>query len=195
MGNDIVFISIAIFVVFCLGIGYWLLVRPVRQLQTTTREMQVLLATTQTTLAQTQRETAALRRALTAPTIQGQWGEMTLRRIVELAGMVPYCDFEPQVTLSGVNGVQRPDLLVRLSNGRTIVVDAKAPYDSYVQAHESLDDATQVTHLRQYARRVRDHMMELAKKEYWRNFEPSPAWVVLLIPNEGMFRADRKSVV
>ncbi len=189
MGNDIVFISIAIFVVFCLGIGYWLLVRPVRQLQAITREMQTLLTATQTALAQAQEETAALRRALTAPTVQGQWGEMQLQRIVELAGMLPYCDFEPQVTLSGVNGVQRPDLLVRLSNGRTIVVDVKAPTDSYVQAYAIPDDATRVAYLQRYAKRVRAHMMELAKKEYWRNFEPSPAWVVLLIPNEGMFRA------
>jgi DNA recombination protein RmuC len=187
MQNEIILISVVIFVTFCLG--YWLLVRPVSQLQTTTREMQTLLIATQTALAQSQQETAALRRALTATTIQGQWGEMQLQRIVELAGMLPYCDFEPQVTLSGVNGVQRPDLLVKLSNGRTIVVDVKAPVDTYIQAHESLDDATRALHLRQYAGRVRDHMTRLAKKEYWKNFEPSPAWVVLLIPNEGMFRA------
>jgi DNA recombination protein RmuC len=105
-------------------------------MQATTAQMETLLKATQTTLAQAQEETRALRRALTAPTIQGQWGEMHLQRIVELAGMSPYC-VEIQATVSGVNGVQRPDLLVKLSNGRTIVVDVKAPYDSYIQIHGS----------------------------------------------------------
>ena len=189
MENEIIFISAAIFIVFCLGAGYWLLVRPVRQLRATTAQMQTLLTATQTALVQAREETVALRRALTSTSIQGQWGEIQLQRIVELAGMLPYCDFESQVTLSGRTGVQRPDLLVKLPNGRIIVVDAKAPIDSYIQAHASLDENTRAEYLQRYAKRVRGHMMDLAKKEYWRNFEPSPAWVVLLIPNEGMFRA------
>jgi len=192
MENEIVFISAAIFIAFCLGAGYWLLVRPVQQLRVTTAQMQTLLTATQTALAQAREETVALRRALTATSIQGQWGEIQLQRIVELAGMFPYCDFEPQVTLSGRNSIQRPDLLVKLPNGRTIVVDAKAPIDSYIQAHASPDESTRVAHLQRYAKRVRAHMMDLAKKEYWRNFEPSPEWVVLLIPNEGMFSAALK---
>lgn len=183
-------ILVAIIVAACFGAGYWLLVRPVRQLQETTSEMRTLLTATQTALAQSQQETIALRRALTSTNVQGHWGEMQLRRIVELAGMVPYCDFEPQVTLPGVNGTQRPDLLVRLSNGRTIVVDVKAPINSYIQAHANADNAARMTaELRQYARLVRGHMTTLAKREYWKHFEPTPAWVVLLIPNEGMFRA------
>lgn len=181
---------ILILIAICFGAGYWLLVRPVRQLKETTSHMQTLLTATQTALAQAQQETAALRRALTSTNVQGYWGEMQLRRIVELAGMVPYCDFEPQVTLPGASGVQRPDLLVRLSNGRTIVVDVKAPINSYIQAHTNADNPSRMrADLRQYARLVRNHMVALARKEYWKHFEPTPAWVVLLIPNEGMFRA------
>jgi len=180
MENSTVLIFVAVLIVLFFGLVaiFLFLVR-----------LQTLLTATQTALFQSQQETAAIRRALTSTNVQGQWGEMQLRRIVELAGMLAYCDFEPQVTLPGANGDQRPDLLVRLSDGRTIVVDAKAPIDTYIQAHASLDDTAQTTYLRQYAGRVKGHVTKLAKKEYWRNFEPSPAWVVLLIPNEGMFRA------
>lgn len=177
MENGIIILFAAILVI-CFAVIFGFLVR-----------LQTLLTATQTALAQSQQEMAAMRRALTATNVQGQWGEMQLRRIVELAGMLPYCDFEPQATLAGTNGGQRPDLLVRLSNGRTIVVDAKSPIDTYIQAHASSDDATHIAHLRKYAMNIRGHVTRLARKEYWRNFEPSPEWVVLFIPNEGMFRA------
>lgn len=177
MENNIIFIFVAIMLI-CLVAIFLFLIR-----------LQTLLTATQTALAQSQQEMATMRRALTATNVQGQWGEIQLRRIVELAGMLSYCDLEPQITLPGANGGQRPDLLVRLSNGRTIVVDAKAPIDTYIQAHASLDDTTRAAHLRQYAGRVRGHVTKLAKKEYWQHFELSPEWVVLLIPNEGMFRA------
>lgn len=191
MQNEAVFIAIVIVACFvvCFVIAYRFLANPIRTLQTTTKDMQTLLEATQAALASAQTETVALRRALTSTSTQGQWGEMQLQRIVELAGMVSHCDFDSQKTLSGVNGKQqRPDLLVYLPNGRTIVVDVKAPINSFNEAHVSLDDATRVTALREYAKKVKSHVKELANKEYWRNFEPSPAWVVLLIPNEGMFR-------
>ncbi|GHO72597.1 hypothetical protein KSD_03680 [Ktedonobacter sp. SOSP1-85] len=183
MENSTIFLFTAIFICFAVIIGFLI------YLQTTLVKSRKDIEAMHRALAEARQETTAMRRALTATHVQGQWGEMQLRRIVELAGMLPYCDFEPQVTLSGAKGGQRPDLLVRLSNGRTIVVDAKSPIDSYIQAHASLDDATRATHMRQYAIRVRGHVTQLANREYWRHFEPSPEWVVLLIPNEGMFRA------
>ena len=103
--------------------------------------------------------------------------------------MLSHCDFESQVLVHGTTSSQRPDLLVKLPNGRAIVVDAKSPIDTYIKAHEHLDDATRTVHLRRYAGNVRSHVTKLANKEYWKHYEPSPEWVVLFIPNEGMFRA------
>ena len=177
MENGIIFLF-AVMMIICFVIIFGFLVR-----------LQTLLTATQTALAQSQQEIVAVRRALTATNVQGQWGKIQLRRIVELAGMLPYCDFDTQSTFTGINGSQRLDLLVRLSNGRTIVVDAKSPIDTYIQAHASSDDTIHIAQLRKYAANIRSHVTKLAKKEYWRNFEPSPEWVVLFIPNEGMFRA------
>lgn len=183
MENSAIFLFATIFVCFAVILGFLI------YLQTMIIKSRKDTEAMNRALAESRQETAAMRRALTAPTAQGQWGELQLRRIVELAGMLDHCDYDQQVTLSGTNGGQRPDLLVRLWNGRTIVIDAKSPLDTYISAHESLDDATRTTRLRLYARRVRDHVNQLASREYWRHFEPSPEWVVLFIPNEGMFRA------
>ena len=194
MQNDI--IIILLFIAICLGTGSWLFIRLVRQLQATTQhqleanaqEVRVLVVTTQNALAQSQQEVITLRRALASTEGQGYWGEMQLQRIVDLAGIGPYCsEFQPQFT-SSEGEQQYPDLQVTLPNGRKIVIDAKVPIDAYLQAYETLDEATRVTRLQAFAKSVRDNMLRLANKEYWKYVEPSPTWVVLLIPNEGMFR-------
>jgi RmuC family len=177
-----IIVLIVLFMASCLGLGYWFFVRPVHRLED-------LLDVTQTMLAQAQQETATLRQALTRTSGQGQWGEMQLERIVELAGMQQHRDFELQFTLPGGKSSQRPDLVVKLPNGRMIVVDVKAPVDAYFEANAALDDDTRIARLQTYAKNVRDNMGKLANKEYWKLVEPSPTWVVLLIPNEGMFRA------
>jgi DNA recombination protein RmuC len=197
MQTDIILLLVVLFIASCLGAAFWLFVRLVRELQATTQrqleanvqEMQVLVVTTQNALAQSQQEVIALRRALTSTKGQGHWGEMQLQRIVDLAGIAPYCsEFQPQFT-SSEGKQQYPDLQVTLPNGRKILIDAKAPIDAYIQAHEVLDEATRSARLQAFAKNVRRNMMELANKEYWKHVAPSPAWVIMLIPNEGMFRA------
>lgn len=134
-------------------------------------------------------ETAALVQALRLPQVRGQWGEMQLRRVVELAGMLEHCDFETQHTVQGESGVQRPDLVVRLSGGRTIVVDAKAPLAAYLDALTASDAAARRTLLAQHAQQVRAHVQALAQKRYWAQFTDAPEFVVLFLPGEAFFAA------
>jgi DNA recombination protein RmuC len=110
--------------------------------------------------------TGSLVSALKAPAVRGRWGEMQLRRVVELAGMLEHCDFDEQTTLAGVDGRLRPDMIIHLPGGRRIVVDAKAPLGAYLEAREAQDDDARAAKYRQHAAQVRAHMMKLGAKSY-----------------------------
>jgi DNA recombination protein RmuC len=144
-------------------------------------------------LTQTQQllhgETRNLVQALRRPEVRGQWGELTLRRLVELAGMVQYCDFYEQEHTGTAEGAIRPDMIVRMPGGREIVVDVKTPLDAYISAVEAPDDAARRQHLERHSRKVREHVQELAGKAYWSQFKRSPDFVVLFIPGEHFLSA------
>lgn len=129
-------------------------------------------------------ETATLVNALRKPQARGQWGEMHLRRVVELAGMVERCDFDVQVDLRTPEGRRRPDLVVRLPEGRQIVVDAKVSLAAFLEAAESADEAVQADRLAAHARHLREHVDGLAAKSYWAALAPAPEFVVLFVPGE-----------
>lgn len=135
------------------------------------------------------RETAALATALRKPHVRGQWGELHLRRTVELAGMVEHCDFSQQVSLVGDDGVQRPDVVVRLAGGKSLVVDAKAPLAAFLDAVATDDPDERREHLGRHARQLRTHIDQLGSKAYWRSLEASPEFVVLFVPTESSLSA------
>ena len=137
-----------------------------------------------------QKETGNLVTALRAPHVRGRWGEVQLKRVVELAGMVAYCDFVEQADERDADGrLLRPDLVVKLPGGKSIVVDSKAPLDAYLDAAEAEDDETRRTHLARHARLVREHMTQLGQKRYWQQFDPAPEFVVMFLGDEAWFRA------
>ena len=145
------------------------------------------LAETQSRL---QSETSNLSRALRAPISRGKWGEMQLRRVVELAGMLDRCDFVEQPTLSDDQGkTLRPDMVVNLPGGKSVVVDAKAPLAAYLDAADLPDDAARESKLREHARHVRDHITALGARNYARHVEPAPEFVVMFLPGESFFGA------
>ncbi|NBE81404.1 DNA recombination protein RmuC [Micromonospora rubida] len=127
-------------------------------------------------------ETKQLVAALRAPQVRGRWGEHQLRRIVEAAGMLEHCDFNEQVTAATDHQGVRPDLVVRLHGGRTVVVDAKAPFDAYLTAMEARDERGRNTHLDAHAKHLRAHVDALAAKSYWAAFDSTPEFVVLFVP-------------
>jgi DNA recombination protein RmuC len=130
-----------------------------------------------------------LSRALRTPAVRGRWGEMQLRRVVEIAGMLPRCDFDEQKSLQGDNGRLRPDLIVHLPGGKQIVVDAKAPLEAYLDAQAAADEDGRVGKLLAHARQVRDHMDKLGSKAYWEALPTSPEFVVMFLPGETLFSA------
>lgn len=137
-----------------------------------------------------QAETRHLVKALRRPEVRGQWGELTLRRLVELSGMATHCDFYEQEQRRTAEGTAvRPDMIVRVPDGREIIVDAKTPLDAYLSAVEAADDTQRVEHLRRHARKVRERVNELAGKRYWAQFENSPDFVVLFIPGDQFLSA------
>ena len=140
------------------------------------------------------RETATLSIALRRPQVRGRWGELHLRRVVELAGLVDRCDFDEQVSVrpgssTGTAGTLRPDLVVNLAGGKHVVVDAKVPLDAFLDATGSDADGERAAHLRRHARQLRQHVDALAAKAYWRSLPATPEFVVLFVPGESFLSA------
>ena len=142
-----------------------------------------------TTTESLQKETGNLVQALRAPQVRGRWGELTLRRVVELAGMTKYCDFTEQLSVDTDSGRLRPDMIVHLPGGRDIVVDAKVPLVAYLDMIAAGNDEDRALHLRRHAGQAREHMRKLGTKEYWNQFEKAPDFVVMFIPAESFFSA------
>lgn len=135
------------------------------------------------------KETANLVTALRKPQVRGRWGEMTLRRVVELAGMSDYCDFAQQVSATTEDGRMRPDLVVRLPAGREIVVDAKVSLEAYLDAVGADSEEKRQEALTKHAAQMRSHMNALADKQYWKQFDKAPEFVVMFVPGESFFSA------
>jgi DNA recombination protein RmuC len=158
----------------------------VRELELARQQM---FGTLQEQLQSLARETVSLSNALRAPQIRGRWGEVTLRRVAELAGMVKHCDFVEQETLAGEEGRLRPDMVVRLPGDRTLAVDAKVPLTAYMEAVSAADDVRRREALIRHGQQVLSHVNQLSGKQYWSQFQPAPEMVVLFLPGDQFFSA------
>jgi DNA recombination protein RmuC len=136
-----------------------------------------------------QKETANLVNALRTPSIRGRWGEITLRRVVELAGMTEYCDFTEQEPLRGEGGRLRPDMIVRLPAGKTLVLDSKVPLKAYLEALEATEDNARQSCLQAHARQIRAHLQSLSNKAYWEQMDTAPEFVIMFIPGDCFYSA------
>ncbi len=135
------------------------------------------------------RETVTLSNALRTPQVRGRWGEVTLRRVAELSGMVEHCDFVEQESMNGDEGRVRPDMIVRLPGGRSIVVDAKVPLAAYLEAIGATDEPARREALARHSQQVSKHVDRLSSKQYWSQLQPAPELVVLFIPGDQFFSA------
>jgi DNA recombination protein RmuC len=134
--------------------------------------------------AQLQRETRALVTALRRPEVRGRWGELTLRRVVELAGLSAHCDFTEQQHIAGADGVLRPDLVVHMPDGRDLVIDVKTPLDAYLEALEAPTEEGRQLQLKRHAQQLEAHVRQLSSKAYWAQFQTSPEFAVLFLPGD-----------
>src|SRR5204862_3257466 len=139
--------------------------------------------------AQLQRETRNLVTALRRPEVRGRWGELTLRRVVELSGLSEHCDFTEQLQVVGEEGALRPDLVVHMPDARDLVIDAKTPLDAYLAALDASTDEERQLSLRRHAQQVETRVRELASKSYWTQFERSPEFAVLFLPGDQFLAA------
>ncbi len=134
-------------------------------------------------------ETGALVAALRQPQTRGRWGELQLRRVVELAGMTAHCDFVEQASVTGPDGLLRPDLVVQMPGGKQVIVDAKAPLNAFLDAYEARDETTRTQQLAAHARLLREHVRRLSAKAYWDQFDTAPDFVFLFLPGEHFYNA------
>lgn len=132
------------------------------------------------------RETAGLATALRRPHVRGHWGELHLKRAAELAGMVDQCDFHTQVQVTDSESTQRPDMVVALAGGSSVVVDAKVPLDAYLDALDSNEPDEEIAHYRRHVKQLKSHIDQLSTKAYWKQFASAPEFVVLFLPSESM---------
>ena len=144
-------------------------------------------------IPQLRHETASLVKALRQPAARGRWGEMQLKRVVEMAGMLEHCDFVQQPSQTIDEARLRPDVIVRLPGGKQIIIDAKVPLAAFLEAAEAQDDVTRDAHLARHVQQVRHHMSALGRKAYWESFEPTPEFVVMFLPGEAFFSAALQS--